>query len=69
VARTLRDAATFVCELPKTEHGSQDWRLAVQLLIDAAEDRAPMVFAQVGVQRAMERRAERLYDPSMHGPH
>jgi len=69
VARTLRDAATFVRQLPKSEHGSQEWRLAVQLLIDAAEDLAPMVFAQVGVQRAMERRADRLYNPSTHGPH
>ena len=69
VARTLRDAATFVRQLPKSEHGSQEWRLAVQLLIDAAEDRTPMAFAQVGIQRAMERRADRLYDPSRHGPH
>jgi hypothetical protein len=69
VARTLRDAANFIRKLPKCEHDSQDWRLAVQMLIDAAEDRGPMMFAQIGIQRAMERRAEHRYDPSSHGPH
>ena len=69
VARTLRDAANFICKLPKCEHDSQDWRLAVHMLIDAAEDRGPMMFAQIGIQRAMERRAEQRYDPSGNGPH
>jgi hypothetical protein len=39
------------------------------MLIDAAENRGPMMFAQIGIQRAMERRAEQRYDPSSHGPH
>jgi hypothetical protein len=40
-ARTLRDTANNIKKLPKAEHDSQEWRLAVQMLIDAAEDRGP----------------------------
>jgi hypothetical protein len=39
------------------------------MLIDAAEDRGPMLFAKIGIQRAMERRADRLFNPSANGPH
>jgi hypothetical protein len=53
-ARTLRDAANFIKKLPKPEHDRVEWRLAVQMLIDAAEDRGPMLFARIGMLRAME---------------
>jgi hypothetical protein len=67
-ARTLRDAADYVARLPRLECDRREWRLAVQLLIDAAEDRSPMMFAKMGMQRAMERRADRL-NPVANGPH
>jgi hypothetical protein len=54
-ARTLRDAANYIKNLPKPEHDRQEWRLAVQMLIDAAENRGPMLFARMGMMRAMER--------------
>jgi hypothetical protein len=53
-ARTLRDAANYIARLPKSEHDDLKWRLAVQMLIDAAEDRGPMMFAKMGMLRAME---------------
>ena len=53
-ARTLRDAANYIKSLPKPEHDRQEWRLAVQMLIDAAENRGPMLFARMGMMRAME---------------
>ena len=53
-ARTLRDAANYIKNLPKSEHDRKEWRLAVQMLIDAAEDRGPMLFARMGLLRAME---------------
>jgi hypothetical protein len=53
-ARTLRDAANYIARLPKSEHDSRKWRLAVQMLIDAAEDRGPMMFAKMGLLRAVE---------------
>jgi hypothetical protein len=54
-ARTLRDAGNYIRKLPKSEHDTPEWRLAVQMLIDAAEDRGPMLFAKMGILRATER--------------
>jgi hypothetical protein len=53
-AQTLRDAANYIRKLPKSEHNRREWRLAVQMLIDAAEDRGPMMFARMGILRAIE---------------
>jgi hypothetical protein len=52
--RTLYDAAKFIITLPKSQRDRADWRLAIMMLIDAAEDRGPMLFARMGIQRAME---------------
>jgi hypothetical protein len=54
-ARTLRDAANYIKTLPKSEHDRREWRLAVHMLIEAAEDRGPMMFARMGILRATER--------------
>jgi hypothetical protein len=54
-ARTLRDAGNYIRNLPKSERDTPEWRLAVQMLIDAAEDRGPMLFAKIGILRAIER--------------
>src|SRR5262245_38393870 len=40
-AQTLRDAANYIRTLPPSERDCQEWRLAVHMLIDAAEDRGP----------------------------
>jgi hypothetical protein len=57
-ARTLRDAANYIKKLPQSEHDAPEWRLAIQMLIDAAEDRGPMLFAKMGMLHAMERDAQ-----------
>jgi hypothetical protein len=57
-ARTLRDAANYIKKLPKLERDRQEWRLAIHMLIDAAEDRGPMMFARTGILHAIERVAE-----------
>jgi hypothetical protein len=49
----LRDAANYVKKLSETERGTPEWRLAIQMLIDAAEDRGPMLFAKMGIHRAV----------------
>jgi len=46
-ARTLRDAAEYIRKLPKAQHDRPEWRLAIQMLIDAAENRGPMLFARM----------------------
>ena len=58
-ARTLRDAADYIRKLPKSEHDTPEWRLAAQMMIDAAEDRGPMMFAKMGILRATEVRERR----------
>ena len=53
-AQTLRDAADYIRKLPQPERDCPEWRLAFQMLIDAAEDRGPMLFAHMGIVRALE---------------
>ena len=66
-AQTLRDAADYVRKLPLLERDCQEWRLAVQMLIDAAEDRGPMLFARMGMDRALEAHVERASAPERQG--
>ena len=61
-AQTLRDAADYIRNLPQPEREGQEWRLAIQMLIDAAEDRGPMLFARMGIVRALEASSERTLD-------
>jgi hypothetical protein len=66
-AQTLRDAADYIRKLPQPERDGQEWRLAVQMLIDAAEDRGPMLFARMGIVRALETQAEKALNPDAPG--
>jgi hypothetical protein len=66
-AQTLRDAADYIRKLPLLERDAQQWRLAVQMLIDAAEDRGPMLFARMGMVRALEAHVERTPAPERQG--
>jgi hypothetical protein len=58
-ASTPREAADYIKTLPKSVRDRNDWRLAVHMLIEAAEDQRPMTFARIAVLRAIERDAER----------
>ena len=55
-AQTLRDAADYIRKLPQSERDCREWQLAFQMLIDAAEDRGPVLFAGMGIVRALEAR-------------
>ena len=68
-ARTLRDAANYIKKLSETERDTPEWRMAIQMLIDAAEDRGPMLFAKMGISRAVNRNVERGFDPSRKDTH
>jgi hypothetical protein len=61
-AQTLRHAAEYIRSLPPPERERQEWRLAIQMLIDAAEDRGPMLFARMGIVRALEANTEGARD-------
>jgi hypothetical protein len=47
-ARTLRDAANHIRKLPALERKTPERRLAIQMLIGAAEDRAPVIIFRRG---------------------
>jgi hypothetical protein len=68
-ARTLRDAANYIKKLPQPERDTPEWRMAIQMLIDAAEDRGPMLFAKMGIHRALNRHVKRVFNPSRKDPH
>ena len=55
-ARTLRDAGNFVRKLSRLEQDAPEWRYAVQMLTDAAEDRGAILLAKIGIDRALNRK-------------
>jgi hypothetical protein len=50
---TLKDAADYILQLPKREAESDHWQLALHCLIEAAEDREPLMHARIGMLRAL----------------
>jgi len=70
LARTLRDAGEYIRKLPQSERDTPEWRLAIQMLVDAAEDRGPVLFARMGIERAVERKPSVPTDrKTHHRPH
>ena len=59
--KTLRDAAEYIQKLPKAQQQLPHWQAAVEALIMAAEGRAPLLHARVGMLRAMNHGVERVY--------
>jgi hypothetical protein len=51
-ARTLGDVINYIKTLPKSDHNTLEWRVAMQTLTDAAEGRASMLFAKLETLRA-----------------
>jgi hypothetical protein len=64
-AMTLRDAGNYIRKLSESERDTPEWGLAIQMLIDAAEDRGPMLFAKIGMDRAVNRKGEDAVRPMM----
>jgi len=52
--RTLRDAANYIMKLPKAEQAKPHWQTAGEMLLIAAEGRGPMMFAHIGMLRALD---------------
>ncbi len=63
MAITLRQAAEYVMILPKAEREATPWQHAMEILIEAAEGRNPIMFAQIAVNRAIDSDAEPKYGP------
>ena len=66
---TLRDAAHYITKLPKAEQQAPEWQAATEALILTAEGRGPLMFARIGVRRALNRNVERAFDSLRKGPH
>lgn len=67
--RTLRDAAKYIERLPKAEQELPHWQAAVEALILAAEGDGPMLHARVGMLRALNHGAERVFNPDRKDAH
>jgi hypothetical protein len=52
---TLRDAATYIAELPKVELQCPEWQAAMVALLLIAETDGPTTFARIGIMRALSR--------------
>ena len=52
---TLKDAATYITELPEDERQRQEWQKAARSLLDAAEHQDLLTQAHIDVLRAIPR--------------
>jgi hypothetical protein len=50
---TLREAGEYIAALPASEQGQAHWHTAVEMLLMAAEDRSALMFAHIGMLRAL----------------
>ena len=66
---TLRDAAAYVTALPKKEADTAEWQAAIEALMLVAESGGPIMFARIGVMRALNRHVERVFNPDRKDRH
>jgi hypothetical protein len=59
---TLKEAA-YIMKLSKTAQSHKEWQDAIEALIMAAERRGPLMHARIGMLRALNRHAEREFNP------
>lgn len=61
---TLRDAATYVTKLPKSEQSKPHWQFAVEMLLRASGNDAWIIFARMAMLKAMNfGKPERVKEP------
>jgi hypothetical protein len=66
---TLQDAAQFILKLSKAEQGKPHWQAAAEAVMMAAEDRGPLLHADVGMKRALNAGKPVEFDPKQKSPH
>ena len=52
VLRTLRDVGESIQELPRAIHQQPKWQIAAEMLLEAAEDKGPLMFAEIPMRKA-----------------
>jgi hypothetical protein len=65
----LQDAGTYITRLPKSQHMAPEWQAAMEALILVATLGGPMMFARIGVMRALNQHVERVFDSSRKDTH
>lgn len=50
---TLRDAANYILSLPASEQSKPHWQAAGEAVIMAAEERGPLMHAEIGMRTAL----------------
>ncbi len=60
---------TISSSFPKAEHDAPEWQAAMEALILIAEHGGPTMFARIGVMRGLNRRVERVFNPSRKDHH
>ena len=53
VLRTLRDAGECIQELPRAIHQRPEWQIAADMLLEAVEDKGPLMFAEIPMRKAV----------------
>ena len=66
---TLQDAGNYITKLPKAEHWAPEWQGAMQALMLVATRGGPTMLARIGVQRALHRNGERVFNPDRKETH
>ena len=66
---TLEDAGHYITRLSKTEHEAQEWLAAMEALILVAESDGPIMFARIGIMRALNRGHVREFNYSRKDHH
>jgi len=62
---TFEDAGKYITKLPKAEHEASEWQAAMEALILVAT----IVFARIGVMRALNRHVKRVFNPDRKDHH
>jgi hypothetical protein len=62
-------ASTAITRLPKAEHMAPEWQTAMEVLILVATRNGPTMLARIGVMKALNRHAERVFNPDRKDPH
>ena len=66
---TLEDAGAYITKLPKVIHEAAEWQAAMEGLILVATLGGPVMFARIGVMRALNRHVERVFNPDRKNHH
>jgi len=51
--RTLRDAGEYIQELPRAKSQRPEWKVAVEMLLEAVEGKGPLMFAEIAMRKAV----------------